>query len=113
MNTFGDTRAAVFYARGTLELAIHWLYDAEQALDRPYKDDLSAMLFEPSLRAFVGPGLHAKMDVVRRQGNAAVHRTKPVTPAESLPPSPEGTALWQWRRRVRGTRSGSQRGCRC
>lgn len=84
-NTFGDPRAAVFYARRTLELAAHWLYDAEQSLDRPYKDDLSAMLFEPSLRALVGPGLHAKMDIVRRQGNAAVHRTKPVTPAESLP----------------------------
>ncbi|GAB3352905.1 DEAD/DEAH box helicase family protein [Modestobacter lapidis] len=84
-NTFGDPRAACFYARRCLELTVHWLYDAEQALDPPYKDDLSAMLFEPSMRTLVGPGLHAKMDVIRRQGNTAVHRTKPVTHAESLP----------------------------
>ncbi|MDP5184892.1 DEAD/DEAH box helicase family protein [Blastococcus sp. BMG 814] len=84
-NTFGDPRAACFYARRALELAVHWLYDADARLRRPYKDDLSALLFEPTLRTLVGPGLHTKMDVVRRQGNAAVHRTKPVTPAESLP----------------------------
>ncbi|TFV57287.1 DUF4145 domain-containing protein [Geodermatophilus sp. DF01-2] len=84
-NTFGDPRAACFYARRGLELAVHWLYDAEGALRRPYKDDLSALLFEPTLRTLVGPAVHTKMDVLRRQGNAAVHRSKPVTPGDSLP----------------------------
>ncbi|RBY80902.1 restriction endonuclease subunit R [Geodermatophilus sp. TF02-6] len=95
-NTFGDPRAACFYARRALELAVHWLYDADAALRRPYKDDLSALLFEPTLRTLVGPALHTKMDVLRRQGNAAVHRSKPVTPGESLPAVRELLHVLYW-----------------
>jgi type I restriction enzyme R subunit len=80
-----DPRTACFYARRTLELAVQWLYRAEAHLRPPYKDDLSALLFEPSFRTLVGPGIHAKMDVIRRQGNAAVHRTSPITSKDSIP----------------------------
>jgi type I restriction enzyme R subunit len=54
------------------------------------------MLFEPTLRSLVGPGLHTKMDVIRRQGNAAVHRAKPVTAGESLPVVRELFHLMFW-----------------
>jgi type I restriction enzyme R subunit len=84
-NAAVDPRAACFYARRTLELALLWLYDAETSLRTPYKDDLSALLFEPTLRSLVGPGIHAKMDFIRRQGNAAVHRAKPVRPDDAQP----------------------------
>lgn len=43
----------------------------------PYKPDLSAFFFEPSFKVLVGPALHAKMDVVRKQGNNAVHSARP------------------------------------
>jgi len=84
-NTIADPRAACFYARRSLELAITWLYQAEPKLSPPYKDDLSALLFEPTLRTLVGPAIHTKMDLVRRQGNAAVHKTRPITPNDALP----------------------------
>ena len=78
-----DPRTACFYARRTLELAVVWLFQAEGGrggkLQMPYKPDLSAFLFEPSFKVLVGPGLHAKMDVVRKQGNNAVHSTRPIT----------------------------------
>ena len=48
-----DPRAACFYARRAVELAVHWIYSAEVSLSRPYKDDLSAMLFEPSFQRTV------------------------------------------------------------
>jgi type I restriction enzyme, R subunit len=79
-----DPRAACFYARRTLELAVVWLFRADASLKQPYKADLSAFLFEPSFKALVGPALHAKMDVVRRQGNAAVHGARTVAQADAL-----------------------------
>ncbi|MCX7279049.1 MAG: DEAD/DEAH box helicase family protein [Burkholderiales bacterium] len=82
-----DPRTACFYARRTLELAVVWLFQAEGGqsngvrgkLQMPYKPDLSAYLFEPSFKLLVGPALHAKMDVVRKQGNNAVHSARPIT----------------------------------
>ena len=83
-NTVADPRAACFYARRSLELTVTWLYQADPKLSPPYRDDLSALLFEPKLRSLVGPAVHTKMDVVRRQGNAAVHKTRPITPNDAL-----------------------------
>ena len=77
-----DPRAACFYARRTLELAVAWLFQAEGGrrgcLTMPYKADLSAFLFEPSFQQLVGPAVHAKMDVLRRLGNHAVHQARAV-----------------------------------
>lgn len=77
-----DPRTACFYARRTLELAVAWLYQAEGGrggcLRMPYKADLSAYLFEPCFQQLVGPAVHAKMDVIRRLGNQAVHDVRPV-----------------------------------
>ena len=82
-----DPRTACFYARRTLELAVVWLFQAEGGrggrLQMPYKPDLSAFLFEPSFKVLIGPALHAKMDVVRKQGNNAVHSARPITAADA------------------------------
>lgn len=81
--SLADPRTACFYARRTLELAVAWLFQAEGGrggkLQLPYKPDLSAYLFEPSFKLLVGPGLHAKMDVIRKQGNNAVHSARAIT----------------------------------
>ncbi|HAU58691.1 MAG TPA: restriction endonuclease subunit R, partial [Comamonadaceae bacterium] len=83
-----DPRTACFYARRTLELAVAWLYQAEGgrggSLRMPYKADLSAFLFEPSFQQLVGTAVHAKMDVIRRLGNQAVHHARPVPPQDAL-----------------------------
>lgn len=72
-----DPRTACFYARRSLELGVQWMYDADRSLRRPYKDDLSAMLFEPSFQAVVDQRIRAKMDYIRRVGNSAVHDRRP------------------------------------
>ncbi|MDQ3728316.1 MAG: DEAD/DEAH box helicase family protein, partial [Actinomycetota bacterium] len=79
-NVAADPRAACFYARRTLELAVKWLYDADRTLQRPYKSDLAAMLFEPTFKKAVEPKVSTKMDLIRKRGNAAVHRNSPVKP---------------------------------
>jgi type I restriction enzyme, R subunit len=73
-----DPRTSCFYARRAVELALNWLYEADGALHQPYHHDLSAMINEPTLVNLTGPALRAKMDVIRRQGNLAVHSRKPV-----------------------------------
>ncbi len=54
------------------------MYDADRSLRRPYKDDLSAMLFEPSFQSAVEKRIQTKMDYIRRQGNAAAHDRRPI-----------------------------------
>jgi type I restriction enzyme R subunit len=82
-----DPRTACFYARRTLELAVVWLFQAEGGrggrLQMPYRPDLSAYLFEPTFKVLVGPALHAKMDVVRKQGNNAAHSARPISAADA------------------------------
>jgi type I restriction enzyme, R subunit len=73
-----DPRTSCFYARRAVELTLNWLYQADDTLREPYRRDLSAMINEPTLVNLVGPALRMKMDVIRRQGNLAVHSTRPV-----------------------------------
>ncbi|MFZ4266832.1 DEAD/DEAH box helicase family protein [Streptomyces arboris] len=73
-----DPRAACFYARRAIETAARWMYDKDSSLSEPYKKDLAAMLHEPSFRQLVGPTVNAKMDLIRRHGNNAVHKAAPV-----------------------------------
>lgn len=84
-NGVADPRASCFYARRALELTVNWLYEADRTLQQPYRDDLSARLFEPTFRQLVGNDIQTKADLIRRQGNAAVHKSRPVTPNDSLP----------------------------
>ena len=49
-----DPRAACFYARRTLELAVAWLYKSDSALKLPYQDNLSALIHEPSFKLLSG-----------------------------------------------------------
>ncbi len=81
----GDPRTSCFYARRCVEVAVAWLYQADGTLTQPYRDDLSARLAEPSFRRLVGGDIQNKMDLIRRQGNMAVHKTKPVLPSDSMP----------------------------
>ncbi|MFF0511068.1 DEAD/DEAH box helicase family protein [Streptomyces sp. NPDC004250] len=73
-----DPRAACFYARRAIEITARWMYDKDSSLSEPYKKDLAAMLHEPSFRQLVGPTVNAKMDLIRRHGNNAVHKAAPV-----------------------------------
>lgn len=73
-----DPRTSCFYARRTIELALNWLYKVDGSLREPYHIDLSAMINEPTLMNLAGPALRTKMDVIRLQGNRAVHSASPV-----------------------------------
>jgi len=72
-----DPRTTCFYARRVVEHTVKWIYRT-QNLPEPYKTDLAARLHDGKFVALVGHSLVAKMDLIRRLGNTAVHETRPV-----------------------------------
>jgi type I restriction enzyme R subunit len=81
---YPDPRAACFYARRTLELAVAWLYKHDSALRLPYQDHLSALIHEPTFRQSVGETVFNKACIVKDLGNLAVHSHKVVTQFDAL-----------------------------
>ena len=74
-----DARAACFYARLALEIGVQWLYAHDRTLQRPYQDNLSALIHEPTFRRLVTDRLVTKAKIIKDIGNLAVHETRGIT----------------------------------
>src|SRR5690625_4551248 len=81
---YTDPRAACFYARRALEMAMAWLYKYDAKLKLPYQDNLSALLHESTFKTVAGDAIFTKARVIQRQGNNAVHSTRRVTQYDAL-----------------------------
>ena len=73
-----DPRAACFYARRALELAVAWAYKHDAALKLPYQDNLSALIHDPSFKTVAGDAVFQKARLINSLGNRAVHSAKPI-----------------------------------
>ena len=62
---------------------VDYLYDV-LALPVPYQDDLSARINDAKFKAKVGAGIAAKLNLIRKLGNHAVHDQKPIPPRAAL-----------------------------
>jgi type I restriction enzyme R subunit len=81
---YPDPRAACFYARRSLELAVKWLYKAEPKLTLPYQDTLAALLAEPTFQALATSRITTKTRLIKDLGNRAVHTQKVITQYDAL-----------------------------
>jgi type I restriction enzyme R subunit len=81
---YPDPRAACFYARRALELAVAWAYKHDAALRLPYQDNLSALIHEPSFRLAAGEAVFNKARVINTLGNRAVHGHNAMPTADAL-----------------------------
>jgi type I restriction enzyme R subunit len=99
-----DARAACFYARRTLELAVAWLYKHDRGLRLPYQDNLSALLHEPGFARVVGEAVFTKTKVIKELGNQAVHSARKVLPADAVVATRELFHLCYWLARTYGQR---------
>jgi len=81
---YPDARAACFYARRALELAVRWLYTADARLTLPYQDNLAALLAEPSFQIVATPRIAAKAKLIKDHGNRAVHTQRTITQYDAL-----------------------------
>ncbi|GAA1088022.1 DEAD/DEAH box helicase family protein [Tsukamurella spumae] len=77
-----DPRSACFYGRRAIEELVHYLFDLLE-LPPPYKGDLAAHINDPKFKAKVPPMVQHKLNLIRRNGNDAVHDTRPVRPERS------------------------------
>ena len=73
-----DPRAACFYARRALELALAWLYRHDPALRLPYQGHLAALIHEPTFEQTAGVVIVTKARLIKELGNLAVHGNKPL-----------------------------------
>jgi len=79
----GDPRTSCFYARRSLELALHWAYKADRSLNLPYTDNVSALIHEPTFKQTAGEAVFAKARLINSLGNRAVHDRYPTIPARA------------------------------
>lgn len=70
--------------RKALELAVKWVYAADSTMEAPYKDNLQALLHEPSFRFAVDSRTWGKLPYIVKLGNLAVHTERAVTPGDAL-----------------------------
>lgn len=77
-------RASCFYARFTLEQAVHWLYENDPYLQLPYDNSLGALIHEPTFQDNLKPGLFPKIRTIQKIGNTAVHANTAIAPKDAL-----------------------------
>lgn len=73
-----DPRAACFRARHALEQTVHWLYDYDRSLRRPYDRNLNALLTQPDFEQLLPPPIYQKTRLIQKLGNQAAHSARPV-----------------------------------
>lgn len=69
--------------RKALELAVKWVYAADKSLIPPYKDNLSALIYEDCFRQAVDEATWKKLNYVVKLGNLAVHTNKTIDVGEA------------------------------
>lgn len=103
-----DARSCCFYARRTLELAIHWLYEHDPELRRPYDDNLSVLIYEPTFKQNLTGELFLKVKTIKEIGNLAVHSRKPITERDALRATKELFHFLYWLARMYARHSPAQ-----
>ncbi|MES9988120.1 MAG: DEAD/DEAH box helicase family protein [Candidatus Thiodiazotropha endolucinida] len=77
-----DPRGACFYARYTLERAVHWMYEFDNWLQKPkYDNKLNTLIHQNEFRQSLGHAIFPKIKAVQKAGNNAVHSERKISPA--------------------------------
>ncbi|HEU0300264.1 MAG TPA: DEAD/DEAH box helicase family protein [Longimicrobium sp.] len=91
-----DPRTACFYARRALELAVHWAFKHDPELKLPYRDNLSALVHEPTFKKAAGEAVLTKARLIIKLGNHAVHSHTPVQQSDALTAARELFHVGYW-----------------
>lgn len=70
--------------RKALELAVKWVYSADNTMQMPYKDNLQSLIHEPTFRFAVDYNTWGKMPFIIKLGNLAVHTERSVQASDAL-----------------------------
>lgn len=75
---------AAIGARKALELAIKWVYAADDTINLPYKDNLQALIYEPTFKDAVDVTTWGKLPYIIKLGNLAVHTEKKIDQSDAV-----------------------------
>ena len=70
--------------RKALELAVKWVYSADNTMKMPYRDNLQSLIHEPDFRFAVDHNTWGKLPFIIKLGNLAVHTGRSVQAADAL-----------------------------
>ena len=70
--------------RKSAELAVKWLYSVDSSLRLPYKDNFSALVYNPSFTAFVDQSIINNLRFIIKLGNFSAHTNKKVAYREAV-----------------------------
>ena len=70
--------------RKALELAVKWVYSADNTMKMPYKDNLQSLIHEPAFRFAVDYNTWGKLPFIIKLGNLAVHTERSVQKSDAL-----------------------------
>ncbi len=70
--------------RKALELAVKWVYSADNTITMPYKDNLQSLIHEPSFRFALDIQTWGKLPFIIKLGNLSVHTERAVNKADAL-----------------------------
>lgn len=75
---------AAIGCRRAMELAIKWVYSADNTMKMPYKDNLQALIHEPTFRFAMPKQTWSKLRYIIDLGNLAVHTGKSVSQGDAV-----------------------------
>ncbi len=70
--------------RKALELAVKWVYSADNTMQMPYKDNLQSLIHEPTFRFAIDYNTWGKLPFIIKLGNLAVHTERSVQASDAL-----------------------------
>ena len=70
--------------RKALELAVKWVYAADNTMQMPYKDNLQSLIHEPTFRFALDSYTWGKLPYMIKLGNLAVHTERSVSAGDAL-----------------------------
>lgn len=70
--------------RKALELAVKWVYSADNTMQMPYKENLQALIHEPTFKFSVTRQTWSKLPYIIKLGNLAVHTERSVSRGEAV-----------------------------
>lgn len=75
---------AALGSRKAFELAVKWVYAADNTITMPYKDNLQSLIHEPSFKFAMENQTWGKLPYIINLGNLAVHTNKSVSRSDAI-----------------------------
>lgn len=71
-------------SRKAFELAVKWVYSADNTITMPYKDNLQSLIHEPSFKFAMDHQTWGKLPYIIKLGNLAVHTDKAISRSDAI-----------------------------